>query len=84
MCRRARFQPIDRAIQRFPHGTLGDSIGRSQGDDQRPQPQVPTATSTMAGIVACVSAAWVTYQATWRRPPISRSGSASKVCQERP
>ena len=41
----------------------------TQGDGQRPQPQVPTATSTMASIMACVSAAWVTYQATRRRPP---------------
>ena len=29
----------------------------AQADDQRPQPQVPTATSTLAGIMACVSAA---------------------------
>src|SRR5215211_2297464 len=71
---RSRDQPIDRAIQRFRHGTLGDSIGMAQGDDQRPQPQVPTATSTLAGMVACVSAAWPKYQATWRRPPTSRSG----------
>ena len=84
MCRPARLQPIDRAIQRFPHDTLGDSIGMTQGDGQRPQPQVPTATSTMASIMACVSAAWVTYQATRRRPPTSGSDPASKVCQERP
>jgi len=84
VCRPARFQPIDRAIQRFLHDTLADSIGMTQGDDQRPQLQVPTATSTLAGIMACVSAAWVAYQATRRRPPTSGSDPGSKVCQERP
>jgi hypothetical protein len=43
--RPAGLQLIDRAIQRFPHETLGDSIGMVQGDDQRPPPPVPTATS---------------------------------------
>jgi hypothetical protein len=67
--RPARLQPIDRAFQCCPHWTLGTPSGWPKAMTSDLNRRRPRRRQPLASIMACVSAAWVTYQATRRRPP---------------
>jgi hypothetical protein len=67
--RPARLQPIDRAFQRCPHWTLGTPSGWPKAMTSDLSRRRPRRRQPLASIMACVSAAWVTYQAARRRPP---------------